>query len=84
MDRIIDVREPLKFKLGHVKGAINIPLSKLNAGAEKLQNVPKDTEVIFYSLSSSRTNIAINILKDLGYTNLVNGISKSHVKDQYL
>jgi phage shock protein E len=85
MDRIIiDVREPLEFKLGHVKGAINIPPSKLMAGAEKLQNVPKDTELILYCLSGSRSNVAMNILKDLGYTNLVNGINKSHVKAKYL
>ncbi len=81
---IIDVREPLEYKMGHVKGAINIPPSKLTAGAEKLQNVPKDTELILYCLSGSRSNVAMNILKDLGYTNLVNGINKSHVKAKYL
>ena len=85
MDRIIiDVREPLEFKLGHVKGAINIPPSKLMSGAEKLQGVPKDTELILYCLSGSRSNVAINILKDLGYTNLENGINKSHVNAKYL
>ena len=81
---IIDVREPLEFKLGHVKGAINIPPSKLMAGAEKLQNVPKDTELILYCVSGSRSNVAINILKDLGYTNLINGINKSHVKAKFM
>ena len=85
MDRIIiDVREPLEFKLGHVKGAINIPPSKLMAGAAKLENVPKDTELVLYCISGSRSNVAINILKDLGYTNLINGINKSHVKAKYM
>jgi phage shock protein E len=85
MDRIIiDVREPLEFKLGHVKGAINIPPSKLMAGAEKLQSVPKNTELVLYCVSGSRSNVAMNILKNLGYTNLINGINKSHVKAKYL
>jgi phage shock protein E len=85
MDRIIiDVREPIEFKMGHVRGAINLPPSKLMTGAEKIQNVPKDTKLILYCLSGSRSNVAINILKDLGYTNLVNGINKSHVTAKYL
>lgn len=84
MDRIfIDVREPFEFALGHVKGAINIPPSKLMAGATKLEGVPKDTELVLYCLSGSRSNASIQILKDMGYTNLVNGINKNHVKAKY-
>lgn len=80
---IIDVREPLEYKMGHVKGAINIPPAKLMAGAEKLRDVPKDTELVLYCVSGSRSNASMNILRGLGYTNLVNGINKSHVKAQY-
>ncbi len=84
MDRIfIDVREPFEFAMGHVKGAINIPPSKLMAGAKKLDGVPKDTELVLYCVSGSRSNVSINILKDMGYTNLVNGINKNHVKTKY-
>ncbi len=84
MDRIfIDVREPFEFATGHVKGAINIPPSKLMAGAKKLEGVPKDTELVLYCLSGSRSNVSINILKGMGYTNLVNGVNKSQVKAKY-
>ncbi len=84
MSRIfIDVREPLEFAMGHVKGAINIPPSKLMAGAKKLSDVPKDTELVLYCLSGSRSNTSINILRQLGYTNLVNGINKDHVRAKY-
>jgi rhodanese-related sulfurtransferase len=79
----IDVREPFEFAIGHVKGAINIPPSKLMAGAKKLDGVPKDTELVLYCLSGSRSNASMQILKDIGYTNLVNGINKSHVKARY-
>lgn len=84
MDRIIiDVREPLEFASGHVKGAINLPPSELMQGASKLKEVPKDTELILYCVSGSRSNVAINILKGMGFTNLVNGINKHHVEAQY-
>lgn len=81
---IIDVREPLEFKMGHVESAINIPPSELMAGAEELQNIPNDTELILYCRTGSRSNVAIYILKDLGYSNLVNGINKLHVEAKYL
>jgi len=84
MERIfIDVREPFEFALGHVKGALNIPPPNLMSGAKKLEGVPKDTELVLYCLSGSRSNVSMNILKQMGYTNLVNGINKSHVKAKY-
>lgn len=85
MNRIIvDVREPLEFKLGHVKGAINIPPSQMMAGAQKLEGVPKDTELVLYCVSGSRSNASMHYLQQLGFTNLVNGINKAHVKAKYL
>ncbi|MEO8104857.1 MAG: rhodanese-like domain-containing protein [Candidatus Saccharibacteria bacterium] len=81
---IIDVREPFEFMMGHVRGAINIPPSKLMAGATKLAGVPKDTELILYCRSGSRSAVSINILQSMGYTNLVNGINQNHVTAKYL
>lgn len=84
MERIfIDVREPFEFAMGHVKGAINIPPSKLMAGDKRLAEIPKDTELVLYCVSGSRSNASIQILKDMGYTNLVNGINKNQVKAKY-
>lgn len=84
MDRIIiDVREPLEFKIGHVKGAINIPPSQMMAGAKKLDGVPKDTELVLYCISGSRSNVSINILQGLGYTNLTNGMNRARVEATY-
>ena len=79
----IDVREPHAFVTGHVEGAINIPPSELMAGAAALTDVPKDTELVVYCLSGSRSNASINILRSMGYTNLINGINKNHVQANY-
>ncbi len=80
---IIDVREPFEFTSGHVDGALNIPPTELMAGATQLQDVPKDTELVLYCRTGSRSNVAIQILQQLGFTNLVNGINADHVKKQY-
>ena len=84
MDKIIiDVREPFEFSQGHVNGAINIPPTQLMAGAPQLQDVPKDTLLILYCVSGSRSRMASNILEQQGFTNVVNGINKDHVQANY-
>jgi rhodanese-related sulfurtransferase len=77
---IIDVREPFEYKMGHVKGAINIPPAKLMRGLpSELGDTPKDAEIILYCLSGARSRAAIHILEQHGFTNLTNGINKDHV-----
>jgi predicted sulfurtransferase len=41
---IIDVRDPDDFAVERIKGAINIPISRLNA---YLMKIPKDTALFF-------------------------------------
>ncbi len=81
---IVDVREPVEFDSGHIEGAINIPPSELMAGAKALQEIPKDTEIILYCLSGSRSDVAKEILSGMGFTNLVKGINKQHVEAKYV
>ncbi len=80
---IVDVREPYEFATGHVKGAINIPPARLMAGARELATVPKDTEIILYCHSGSRSNVSMHILRSFGFTNLINGINKNQVEARY-
>lgn len=80
---IIDVREPHEYEEDHVKGALNIPPAELLAGAKQLDGVAKDTELVLYCKSGSRSNVSIQILKSLGFTNLVNGINAGQVTQKY-
>jgi phage shock protein E len=81
---IIDVREPAEYASGHVPGASNIPPAELLGGAPQLKDTPKDTEIIVYCLSGSRSAVAISILQQMGFTNLINGINQYHVQQKYL
>ena len=81
---IIDVREPFEYKMGHVKGAINLPPAKLMRGLpEQLEDTPKDTEIVLYCLSGARSGASMRILQQHGFTNLINGINKDHVNARY-
>ncbi len=42
---LLDVREPFEYKMGHVKGALNIPPSKLLSNPPELADVPRDAEI---------------------------------------
>ncbi len=81
---IIDVREPSEYERGHVEGAINIPPSELMAGAGKLRDVPKDTPIVLYCISGARSNASMHILRQMGYTDLTNGINKQQVEAKYM
>ena len=81
---IIDVREPREYAMGHVDGAINIPPADLMNGAKQLKDVPKDTELVLYCVSGSRSRACSMYLMQQGFTNVVNGINKDHVKAKHI
>jgi len=80
---IIDVREPFEFNMGNVEGSINIPSDSLMAGTPEMKDIPKDANIIVYCRSGSRSAIAIQIFQSLGFTNLINGINKEMVRQNF-
>jgi phage shock protein E len=81
---IIDVREPFEYKMGHVKGAINLPPARLMAGAKELADIPKGAELVVYCRSGARSAASMHYLRQLGYTNITNGINQGHVERNHL
>lgn len=66
----IDARHEFDFKLGHIKGAINIPLKDFDVRKETLASVPKDKPVIAYC-DGAECNSSIELaskLHVLGFT----------------
>ena len=63
--RLVDVRTPSEFAAGHIPGAINIPLQQLDSRLTELQ--PKDTAVVLYCRSGSRSGNAARMLKNAGF-----------------
>ena len=72
---LLDVRTIDEFKEGHIRGATLIPLSRLEKNLNKL--VPyKNTQIVVYCRSGSRSVAASRILKSHGFTplNVKNGM----------
>lgn len=72
---ILDVREKREYEAGHLKNAVNIPLSEFR---ERIAEVPKDIPVYLHCRSSQRSYYAICQLVGHGYRNVYN-ISGSYL-----
>lgn len=80
---LIDVREPIEFESGHVDGAINIPPAILIKGEpQELINLPRDTKLVVYCHTGSRSDASIPYLQKMGFTNIINGVNKNQAEKQ--
>lgn len=68
--QIIDVRTSTEFSAGHIRGAVNIPLSLLS---QNLSKIKKDRPVITCCASGMRSESAKRILQSNGYKEVYNG-----------
>lgn len=66
---IIDAREKMEYDAGHIKGAVNIPLSEFR---ERLDEIPKDRPVYIRCLSAQRSYYMVKELNLRGWKNIVN------------
>ncbi|MEI7904956.1 MAG: FAD-dependent oxidoreductase [Candidatus Firestonebacteria bacterium] len=65
----LDVRSPLEFDLGHIEGALNLPLAKIRSS---LNTIPTGRKVVVYCNQGKTAYFALTILRNSGYANTVN------------
>ena len=68
---LIDVRGVDEYRLGHIPGAINIPVEIIDGEIEKLVS-DKDTQIYTYCLTGARSGRAVMTLRAMGYNNVRN------------
>lgn len=64
---LLDVREPEEYTMGHVPGAVNIPQADL---ATRLDDVPRDRQVMVICQAGMRSMRAAQFLKQMGFANV--------------
>lgn len=75
----IDVRTPAEFSLGHLQGAINVPLDVLVQHIERV--VPDRSAYVRLSCrSGNRSGMALQLLRQMGYTNATNEGGYAYLK----
>jgi rhodanese-related sulfurtransferase len=68
----VDARAPFDFGLGHIPGAVNVPLKSFPASLEALKGVPRDRLLITYC-DGEECNSSIDLavkLDSVGYTDI--------------
>ena len=70
---LLDVREADEFRSGHIPGAVNLPLSRIEEA--KLE---KNAPIFAYCLRGTRSKRAVSCLARLGYTKVrsIGGITR--------
>ncbi|MDY0409750.1 FAD-dependent oxidoreductase [Virgibacillus soli] len=72
---IIDAREKGEYAVGHLKTAVNIPLSEFR---QRLDEIPTDQPVYIHCRSGQRSYNMVMALQNMGYDNVYN-ISGSYL-----
>ena len=65
----IDVRTALEYNIGHIDGALNIPLSELRG---RLREIPMDKKAVLYCNQGKTAYYALRVLRNLGYEKTFN------------
>jgi phage shock protein E len=68
---VVDVRSAWEYDEGHVKNALNLPLDEIPSRLNEFKKL--NGPFILYCRSGNRSEMAVNILKQAGITNVVNG-----------
>lgn len=70
---VLDVREDHEFRAGHIAGAMLLPLGQLSA---RLDDLPRDREILVACRSGSRSGRAARLLHSAGFhaVNLSDGM----------
>ncbi|WP_027881183.1 rhodanese-like domain-containing protein [Meiothermus rufus] len=62
---VVDVREPYEYAMGHIPGAVNIPLGRF---VGEVGNLPKDRKLVVVCASGGRSSQAAEYLVGHGFT----------------
>lgn len=68
---LIDVRTPAEFAEGHLAGAVNIDLQS-GSFEQEIAALPLAGDYVVYCRSGNRSGQAVEIMRKLGFDNLVN------------
>ncbi|GIL18622.1 MAG: hypothetical protein BroJett040_23730 [Oligoflexia bacterium] len=66
---IVDVRSVEEYKMGHVEGSLNIPLSELPNSMGKLD---KTKPILICCASGARSGVGATMLRSKGFSEVVN------------
>lgn len=77
---LIDVRSRLEFFFGHMPGAVCIPLRKISGPELERRGIARDAGIVVYCASGSRSAMAATVLKQAGFSRVMDGGGLAEVR----
>ena len=84
VDVVVDVRSHIEFWLGHLPGAVFVPVTHLPDGLANHEGVSANSRILVYCASGNRSAAALSVLKAAGYRNVVDGGGMSAAGAQFV
>ncbi len=73
VDHVIDVRSKLEFWLGHLPGAVNVPVERLPGGLDGIAGLTRQSRILVYCASGARSAAAAATLRHAGFERVTDG-----------
>lgn len=73
IDLVLDVRSRLEYWMGHLPGAVCVPVDHLPDGIAERIGLSTKSRILLYCASGARSATAKALLNAAGYTNVVDG-----------
>jgi phage shock protein E len=70
--KLVDVRRPDEFALGHIEGSINLDIDDSEKFNKFLTSSDKDSKYLVYCRSGNRSLKAMKLMEEKGFTNIIN------------
>lgn len=83
VDHVIDVRSKLEFWLGHLPGAVNVPVDRLPDGLDTIDGIGPKSRILVYCASGMRSAQAATLLSRAGFTRVTDGGGIAQAKAAY-
>lgn len=73
VDVVVDVRTKLEYWMGHLPGAINIPVDQIAEGMAGRADILLTSRILVYCAGGKRSAAAAEQLRAAGYRHVVDG-----------
>jgi len=83
VDIVIDVRSKIEFWLGHLDGAVCLPVSSLADAIARRDDLTMESRILLVCASGARSAMAATMLRDLGYRRVTDGGPYTTARSDY-
>jgi rhodanese-related sulfurtransferase len=83
VDAVIDVRSRIEYWMGHLPGAICVPVDTLPGALADHAGITKDSHLLVYCASGARSAAAAQTLASAGYHSVTDGGGISAAREHF-